>query len=191
MQHDLIGQLSREEQLALKNRRTGMAIFQISWIMVFVCLVMVNYLVRGNQVSWPPPGVAKPEAVLPSVSTLILIASGFLVRRAARAVRADRLPAFLPNWRWALVLGAVFVVIMAYEWLAIPYSGQYSNMFRVMVGFHAVHALAIGVYMVQIQRGARAGVYHARHFWPVEAGASLWYFVIVAWVLFYLVLYWL
>lgn len=191
MQQDLSGSLSREEQLALKNRRTGMAIFQISWIMVFVCLVMVNYLVRGNQVSWPPPGVAKPEAVLPTLSTLVLIASGFLVRRAVRAVREDRLPEFLSGWRWALALGGIFVIVMAYEWLAIPFSGQYSNMFRVMVGFHAVHALAIGVYMIQVQRGARAGVYHARHFWPVEAGASLWYFVIVAWILFYLVLYWL
>jgi hypothetical protein len=33
--------------------------------------------------------------------------------------------------------------------------------------------------------------YNARNFWAVEAGAKLWYFVIVAWIMFYAVLYWL
>jgi hypothetical protein len=27
------------------------------------------------------------------------------------------------------------------------------------------------------------------HFWPVEAAANLWYFVTVAWLLFFVVLY--
>ncbi|MBK8025534.1 MAG: hypothetical protein IPK19_30090 [Chloroflexi bacterium] len=34
--------MTREERMALANRRTGLFIFQISWIMVFVCLMLVN-----------------------------------------------------------------------------------------------------------------------------------------------------
>jgi hypothetical protein len=32
--------------------------------------------------------------------------------------------------------------------------------------------------------------YGALNFWAVEAGAKLWYFVLVAWMLFYVVIYW-
>ena len=61
MQHDLLEQreLSREELQNLRNLRTGVTIFQLSWIMVFVCLIIVNLQLRGNFVSWPPPGMRR------------------------------------------------------------------------------------------------------------------------------------
>ena len=51
--------------------------------------------------------------------------------------------------------------------------------------------LAIAVFMGMIRRGARAGQYGPTNFWPVEGAAGLWYFVIFAWMLFYVVLYWI
>ena len=97
----------------------------------------------------------------------------------------------MTQWRITLALGAVFVVAIAYEWLKLPYSGVYSDVFRMMTAFHMVHALAIGAFMGMIYRGVQAEVYNEENFWPVEGATSLWYFVIVAWMLFYVVLYWL
>jgi heme/copper-type cytochrome/quinol oxidase subunit 3 len=78
---------------------------------------------------------------------------------------------------------------MALEWVTVPFSGQYSNVFRVMIGFHGVHALVIGLILWRVYHGGQAGQYDATHYWPVEGGAGLWYFVTIAWLLFFVVLY--
>lgn len=183
-------QLSREELQALRNKRSGLAIFQFSWILVFVCLVIVNWQLRWSQPSWPPLGVEAPSPLLPTIATIGLLASVWLTRRAVQAIKADDQAGFLKNWRLVLALAVVFVVILIYDWISLPYSGIYSDVFRMMTGFHGVHALAIGVFMGMIDRGARAGLYGSGNFWPVEGAAGLWYFVVVAWLLFYTVLYW-
>lgn len=183
--------LSREELQALRNKRSGLAIFQLSWILVFVCLVVVNWQLRWGYPSWPPPGVSKPDVLLPSVVTLGLLLSGWLAARGSRGLKAGDPAALLANWRITLLLGLAFVLVVGYEAVSMPYSGVYSDVFRLMTGFHIVHALAIGAFMGNIYRGVQAGIYDAANFWPVEGAARLWYFVIVAWMLFYTVLYWL
>jgi heme/copper-type cytochrome/quinol oxidase subunit 3 len=90
----------------------------------------------------------------------------------------------------ALALGALFILIMIYEWLAVPMGTQYGTVFRLMTGFHGIHALVIGLYMFNVYQQARAGRYHALNAWAVEAGVKLWYFVAFAWMMFYIVLYW-
>ncbi|HEX2905272.1 MAG TPA: cytochrome c oxidase subunit 3 [Phototrophicaceae bacterium] len=190
MQSELIEQqLTPQELLDLKNKRTGLAIFQFSWILVFVCLMFVHWWMRGQALSWPPEGVEKHGIAVPTLMTAALIASSFLARRAKQAIKAHDLAVFRRNWQFTIALGLLFVVVMAVEWLAVPVSGQYSNLFRVLVGFHAVHAIAIGAYLIRVYQNAQAGQYDAAHCWPVEAAASLWYFVTIAWILFYIVLY--
>lgn len=192
MQRDLLEQqLSRKELQDLRNKRTGLFIFQVSWILVFVCLAIVNWQLRFSGSGWPPPGVEKISPLLPTLATAALLASAFFVRRSVRGIQENRVDSFLATWRLALALGLMFVLLMAYEWAIIPYSGAYSDVFRMMTGFHIVHALAIGAFMISIERGARAGRYGQLNFWPVEGAAGLWYFVLIAWILFYVVLYWI
>lgn len=191
MQGDLTErQLTAKELLDLKNKRTGLAIFQISWIMVFVCLMVVHWWIRSQSPSWPPEGVSRLGVFVPTVMTLALIASSFTARRASRAVKTNDIETFLWNWRVTLALGILFVLVMAFEWITMPVSGQYSNLFRVLVGFHGVHALVIGAFVARVYHHGQAGAYSAANFWPVEAAAGLWYFVTIAWILFYVVLYW-
>lgn len=189
-QRDFLEQnLSREELQAIRNRRTGLLIFQISWIMAFVCLVIVNWQIRSTAPQWPPAGVEPVPWALPAVATAALAVSALQVRRGLRAVHADAQPAFIRAWQIGLALGAAFIVIMLYEFLVIPYTGVYSDVFRMMTGFHMVHAIAIGYVLLRVYRGGRAGRYGPLNFWPVEGAAGLWYFVLVAWLLFFVVLY--
>ncbi len=181
--------LTPAELLQQRNRRTGLTIFQISWILVFVCLVIVNWQLRGNHPSWPPPGVNAPSALLPGLATLGLLASAWLARAATRSLAAGSRAAFRRQWRAALALGALFLLVMGYEWLSIPVSGIYSDVFRMMTAFHLLHALAIGLFMSMIARGAGAGRVSAQNLWPAEGATGLWYFVVVAWLLFFPVLY--
>ncbi len=181
--------LTPAELLQQRNRRTGLTIFQISWILVFVCLIIVNWQLRGNHSSWPPPGVAAPSALLPGLVTLGLLTSAWLARSATRALEARQRARFERQWRMALGLGALFVLVMGYEWLRLPTSGIYSDVFRMMTAFHLLHALAIGLFMSMIARSVRAGRVSAHNLWPAQGATRLWYFVVVAWLLFYPVLY--
>jgi heme/copper-type cytochrome/quinol oxidase subunit 3 len=192
MQRDVLEQqLSRAELQQLRNRRAGLTIFQMSWILVFICMVIVNLQLRWTHASWPPPGVEQPSPGLPTLATGLLLISALIARRATVAIKQDQIETFLTQWPLVIGLGAGFVAIMAFEWLRVPYTGIYSDVFRMMTAFHSVHALAVGAFMGMIYRGARAGLYGAANFWPVEGTAALWYFVIVAWILFYAVLYWI
>lgn len=185
--------LSRDELIALRNRRTGMTVFQISWIMVFVCLIVVNLSIRGNFPSWPPAGVEPLDRLLPTVATLGLIISAVLARRAWQALQQDQAETFLAQWRITLLMGGAFVLIMAYEWLSIGGSGQYGQIFRTMTAFHAIHALVIGYVMLRVgssvQRGAYGADFDPLRYWPVDGALKLWYFVVFAWLMFYVVLY--
>ncbi len=187
-QHALEQKLTRQEQLQLRNRRTGLTVFQISWIMTFVCLIVVNFWIRGNSNTWPPEGV-EIEKLIPTLMTLTLIASSYFIRRGVKALKADDFSGFTLNWRNGLLLGGVFAVVMAVEFVAAPGSGQFLSIYRLMIGFHHVHALVIGYYMIRVYQNAKRGAYTSTHYWPVEGGTSLWDFVTVAWVLFYVVLY--
>jgi cytochrome c oxidase subunit 3 len=179
--------LSPKEIQDLRNKRTGLAIFQVSWIMVFVALIFVNLQLRNVAPTWPPPGVDQLNPVIPTLMTLALILSSILARRGVRAVKNGTVESFVPAWRLAILLGVVFVAVMAFEWITVPYSGQYSNVFRLMVGFHGVHALVIGIFLINAYRNRDQ--YNPMHYWPVEAAAGLWYFVTIAWLMFFAVLY--
>jgi len=181
--------LTPQELQKLRNNRTGLLLFQVSWILVFVCLIFVNLQIRGNFASWPPPGVERLGVGLPLVATLALTLSSALAHRGQGAMKAGSTAGFLANWRAVLGLSMAFIAIMAYEWLTVAITGQYSTMFRVMTAFHAIHALVIGLYLWRVYRFTQAGAYGSGSLFPVEAGVKLWDFVTVAWWLFFAVLY--
>ncbi len=196
---------AREAKQALENKRLGLLIFQLSWILAFVALIVVNWQLRFSYESWPPPGVRAMGVVLPTLATGLLLAAAILARRARKNVQADAIPPFVQQWRITLGLMAVFVGIMVWEWLRVETGTQYSSVFRLMTGFHSLHAVAVGAYMVNILLDVR----HARavdegrrtddgdvvrhgsgNFWGVEAASKMLDFVFIAWLLFYGVLYW-
>lgn len=190
MQRDLLEDyLTREELQALRNKRLGVFIFQLSWIMAFMSLVVVNWQLRFSP-DWLPEGVEPMSPWLPSFATAGLLLSVWLVQRALAAVRADDRRAFLMQWQGVIGLGGLFIAIMLYEWFTVQPGTQYAQVFRLMTGFHMVHAFVIGGYLLNVYVNGRQGTYGQLNFWAVEAGAKLWYFVVIAWLLFYGVIYW-
>jgi nitric oxide reductase NorE protein len=183
-------ELTTEELQALKNKRTGMFVFQLSWIMVFVSLVSVNWQLSFSR-EWLPQGVERADWLPGTIATGVLFTSVILARRALKAIRSDERRAFMVQWTATLGLGTAFVVIMLFEWFAVSGASQYAQVFKLMTGFHMVHAVVIGAYLLIVRGNAQQGAYGALNFWAVEAGVKLWYFVFVAWMLFYVVLYWI
>ena len=185
-----------EADLRLKNNRLGMTIFQISGIMVFLAMIIVNWQLRFSYSKWPPAGVAPFDPLLPTAATAALLLSALLVKRGLQALRNGRIGGFLMDWRGAMVFGFAFMAVIVYEFASVSDAAlatQYGITMRLMTGFHFVHALAILAVMAHVIRSAAAGRYSGdeRDSWAVEGAAKLWYFVTLAWILFYVVLYWI
>lgn len=184
-------QEEREAAMRLRNNRLGLTVFQGSWIMVFVCLVIVYWQI-GFSPDWRPSADERPDFIAPTIATIILLLSTWFARQGWQAIVNNERRKFLSRWQLAIGLGVVFFVIMMTQFFAIPIGlegNQYGYIFRLMIGYHAIHALVIGVMMVQIWRYGQAGRYHADNTWSVEATRKLWDFVTVAWVMFYVALY--
>lgn len=186
---------AREEQQRINNRRLGLLIFQFSWFLAFIALTVVNWQLRFSYTSWPPENVQAMGIWLPTLASGCLLVGVILARRArVQILSEDRAP-FMRSWLWTMLLGVVFVAIMAFEWVIVgvvdTQDTQYQAVFRLMTGFHMAHALAVGGYMFYIWRGVRqahtAG--GAPFAWAVESASKMWDFVFVAWILFYVVLY--
>lgn len=182
--------------LRLKNNRLGIAIFQLSWIMIFVCLIVVYWQI-GYQPGWRPTAELAPHALMPTFATIALIFSGWFARRALKIVESTNpetlQPSFFRDWWLAIGLGTFFFVAMMVQFFAVPTGAedgeQFGLVYRVMIGYHAIHAIVIGLMMLRVWYLGRDGRFHRDNSWPVEGSAKLWYFVVGAWLMFYAVLY--
>lgn len=188
----------REEKIRMKNNRLGIALFQLSWVMIFVSLVFAYWLI-GFRPGWKPEPDQVPDLILPTIATIGLILSGWLVYRAHEVVEGaspdenvSQSTTFTRDWLLSLLLGLVFFIIMMTQFFAVPGTGegpQFGTVYRLMIGYHAVHAIVIGFMMIRVWLLSRDGRYHKENSWPIEGMAKLWYFVVGAWLLFYAVLY--
>lgn len=184
----------REAAIRLKNNKLGITIFQGSWIMVFVALIVVYWQI-GFTEGWRPTAEQRPGFLIPTVATLLLLASTYFARSALQILKqrdkSAPIQPFHSRWLAAIGTGFVFLLIMVEQAITIanPAGTNYASIYRVMIGYHAIHALIIGLFMVQVYRFSQYGRYHSGNTWNVEATARLWYFVTVAWLMFYVVLY--
>lgn len=188
--------IDRDAEMRLKNNRLGMTIFQASWIMVFFALIVVNWQLRFSYAQWPPEGVAPFDPLLPSAATLALLLSAVLARQGWQGLRLGKLAVFLMSWRLTMALGLGFMAMIMYEFATVSEAAlatQYGITMRLMTGFHLAHALAILAVMLRVYRNGSRGSYSGdpHDAWPVEGTVKLWYFVTIAWLLFYVVLYWI
>jgi nitric oxide reductase NorE protein len=137
---------------------------------------------------------------MPTLATIALILSGWFARHALKTVettdpkrKSAQQPPFLRDWLLAIVLGVFFFIVMIGQFFAVPTGAeageQFGLIYRVLIGYHAIHAIVIGFMMVQVWRFGKDWRYHMDNSWSVEAAAKLWYFVVGAWLMFYIVLY--
>ena len=184
----------RDAALRLKNNKLGLTIFQASWILVFVALIIV-YWQLGFTEGWRPTAAQKPDFMWPTLATASLLASTYFAWSALRELQQKAKPGtintFQSRWLAAIGTGAVFLMIMIQQAINIanPEGTQYASIYRVMIGYHAIHAFIIGIMLIQVYRYSQYGRYNADNTWTAEAAARLWYFVTVAWLMFYVVLY--
>ena len=176
----------------IPNGVFGMVIFVIAELMLFAGMISAFFIVKAAAPVWPPLDQPRLPVEATAFNSLVLLASGFFLVAAHRAFhRGDRDGVRRPLWL-ALALGTFFVVFQGSEWVAMLGQGltltssSLGSFFYMVVGVHAIHAVAALLLLAIATARLRRGWLSPSFFGAAEA---LWFFVVGVWPILYLVVY--
>lgn len=185
--------------LAAESQRTplvpsavmGMLIFVFTELMLFAGLLSAFSIVRAGAVVWPPPGQPRLPIQATAFNTGVLVASAVALFLAQRSFFRNRAAARRPLLL-AMLLGAFFVAFQGIEWARLVAQGltltssTLGSFFYLIVGLHALHAIAALSVLVYTWRRLERG-------WLAQdqlaAAQVFWYFVVGLWPILYGVVY--
>lgn len=168
--------------------RWGLGLFLLSEAFLFGVLIAARFVLAGTE---RPEAVSLPLGV---VLTVILLTSSVTAHKAEQAVHTDA-AAQISRWsRATMILGSIFLLIVAFEWAAAfaefpPSDSIYGSLFFLITGTHALHLL-IGIGMFGfVDLHARKGLLRADHHWGLTASTWYWHYVDAVWLAVFTTLY--
>jgi cytochrome c oxidase subunit 3 len=177
----------------VSNGVMGMLLFVFTEVMLFAGLISAHVIFMSSQVGqlWPPPGQPRLPFAETAVNSAALMVSGGILVLAHLAFRVDPRRALIPLGM-AVALGAFFVAFQGMEWLGLLREGltlrssTYGAFFYLIVGAHALHAVAaiscLGWAWARLKRGGLTDT----QFKTVQV---FWYFVVLVWPMIYFQVY--
>ncbi len=171
----------------------GMLLFVAAEMMMFAGLLSAFLVTKASIPGgvWPPPGQPLLPVQATAVNSLALLASGVLLLVARRRFQTTAALAKAP-YLAAIVLGTVFVAFQGYEWSQLlaqgltVESGVHGRFFYLLVGAHALHAIAaLGV----LTWGHRRLTHGKLTGSELSTIAVLWTFVVGLWPVLYVAVY--
>jgi cytochrome c oxidase subunit 3 len=178
----------------------GTFIFVVTELMLFAGFMSAFTITRAAYNTWPPIGQPRLPASETLINSTALMASGVVlyfanrafVRGASEVARIASVASAQRLLLIALLLGLFFVGFQGMEWAALLREGltmtssNHGAFFYLIVGTHALHALAaivaLGIVYFQMLRGRLA---HSTFL----ATQVFWYFVVGVWPMVYLRVY--
>ncbi|PQO24219.1 cytochrome c oxidase subunit 3 [Rhodobacteraceae bacterium WD3A24] len=179
--------------------RYGFILFIMSEVMFFAAWFWsffkhALYPMEAAGGTWPPPGVETFDPWhLPLINTLILLCSGAAATWAHHAlVHENNRKDMVSGLAIAIVLGALFTVLQAYEYshAGFGFAGDiYGANFFMATGFHGAHVIIGTIFLfVCLVRALRGHFTPERHV-GFEAAAWYWHFVDVVWLFLFASIY--
>lgn len=171
----------------------GMLIFVATEVMFFTALLSAFLIIKAGSPNWAPPGDVTLPVTATALNTGVLFASGVLLYLAGRALtRAKDWERATTLTGWATILGACFVCFQGMEWVKLIHygmtmsSGVFGACFYLLIGSHAVHALAGVVGLLQQCLRLRTEHLVIASF---QAMQIFWFFVVGVWPILYVLVY--
>jgi heme/copper-type cytochrome/quinol oxidase subunit 3 len=160
---------------------------------VFALAIGVYFFLVTRSAAWPPHGVAPPDLRWGTLNTFLLLASlapNELARRAGEHVdlRAVRIWMIV-----CLICAAAFNAIRVYEFLHLNVfwdRDAYGSIVWLLLGLHTTHIVTDFLDSSVLTVLMFVGPVEEHRFVDVEENAVYWYFVVLAWLPIYGVIYW-
>jgi len=201
VEHNPLASMPHDTHGGISNPVLGMLLFITSEVMFFGGLFAAYFSIRASAAQWPPvnPETGAPFTlqILPFVgpATILLILSSVSCQYAVWAIRRDDRTLFLRGMAVTVVLGIVFLLMQATDYVLLGSegltlaSGTYGTTYYTLTGFHGAHVFG-GVIMLSVvlYRGM-VGQFSGKHYDAVEGASLYWHFVDVVWILLFSLLY--
>lgn len=168
----------------------GMILIEVT---VFATLIASYFYLRGSSPMWPPSGVAEPKLLLPTINTVVLVASSVVLHRADKSITRGEDRKLATGLALAAGLATVFLVLKVIEYLDVPYRWDdhaYGSIVWTIIGFHSAHVLGLLLKTVVVDTLAWRRYFNQRRRLGVTVNGLYWHFVVAVWIPLYLVLYW-
>jgi heme/copper-type cytochrome/quinol oxidase subunit 3 len=171
----------------------GMLAFIFTEVMFFAGLVSAHAIVRSQAAGamWPPYGQPRLPVQETAVNTAALLVSGIVLVLTWLAFRREPSSARIPLLL-SILLGAIFVWFQGLEWVALLAEGltirssSYGGFFYLIVGAHALHAVAALVALawawLRLDRKRLTAT-------QLATVSAFWYFVVLVWPVLYVKVY--
>jgi cytochrome c oxidase subunit 3 len=180
-------------QQIVANGIFAMVIFVVAETMFFGGLISAHTIAKTSALTvWPPPGQPRLPVEATLINTAALLLSGGLLALAHRQFhRGLRFKVKLPLMG-AIALGTFFVVFQGAEWTKLIAEGltitssTHGAFFYLIVGAHALHALAALIALYFVFRALKAGNLGLGLF---GGAAVFWYWVVIMWPILYVKVY--
>lgn len=124
----------------------GMALFLCAETMLFAGLISSYFYLDFRAQRWPPPGVAHPEVLDPSILTAVLVATSVPIALAAGRAKAEDLRGTLAMIGLAAIVQCGYLAYQLHHFVGEvhslhPRSGAYASAYIALLGLHHAHVL--------------------------------------------------
>lgn len=174
-----------QKNLVVGAAVTGLPIFIISEIFIFLSLFVSYWMMRLTIDAWPPQGTPEMPVVIPIIMTVVLVSSSFTMHHAEAKLEANDRPGFNKWLIISILLGALFLSFTFFEYshlLGVGFdfsTNAYSTVFYSITGFHASHVLigmlAFTAVLVPALKGRTNETF-------VKCVSVYWHFVDMVWL---------
>ncbi len=141
-----------------------------------------------------PDAIYELELALPTLNTILLLASSFTFHRAGKFLESNKAK---DCQKWLLItggLGVAFLISQMVEYFTLPFGltdNLFASTFYALTGFHGLH-VTLGSIMIMIiwwQTRVPSGRVTNQNKFPFEAAELYWHFVDGIWVVLFIILY--
>jgi cytochrome c oxidase subunit III len=173
-------------------RVIGLLTFLISESLMFGGFFAAYLFFRGSTEVWPPEGT-EVELLLPTINTIILVSSSFVIHLGDAAIKKDDVQGMRKWYGITAIMGAIFLLGQVVEYMSLGYgmtTNVFSNCFYLMTGFHGLHVF-IGLLLILgvLWRSRREGHYSVHKHTGIEMAEMYWHFVDIIWIVLFTLIY--
>ena len=170
----------------------GFIVFLLSESIIFISFFVGYIVYKTSTVDWLPEGFSGLEIKEPTINTIVLVSSSFVIYIAERFLHRQNLWGFRLFWLTTMAMGSYFLYGQAVEWSSLPFGftdGLFGGSFYLLTGFHGLHVFTgILLQAIMLIRSFLPGNYDAGQF-GVEATSLFWHFVDVIWIILFCLIY--
>jgi len=172
----------------------GMILLIVIEAVVFAALIASYFYIRAGSAEWPQQGLDRPDLLLPTLNTVILLASSIPIWWGDRGIKKGNQKQLKIGWALGAIIGAVFLALKIYEYGSLSYAygwerSAYTSLVWTIVGYHAVHVFALLLKTLVVGALALKNHYNEERNAAVQVNGLYWHFVVLVWLPLYATLY--